>query len=379
MRHTYLLSIISITLLFIIASCGNHRFTTASGLNPKDFRQKVEGQKTGLYKIANRNGMEACITNYGARVVALMTPDRNGKLEDVVCGFSNIHDYISQSQNYGATVGRYIGRILNAQYTLDGKTYHLQANHLLGHTAHGGDPNFGARMWKVTQATPSSITLNYLSPDGENGFPGNLNLFVTYTITEDNALDIRYEATTDKPTVLNLCNHSFFNISGNLNQNIENQTMWVDADYFSTYDRNKCVTGELWPVDSTPLDFREPHLLSEHINDNYGQLNIVNGYDHAWALNHPGDDTQPAAWIYDKVSGRKMEIYTTEPAIHIYTGNGLKGEVKGKQNIYYPFRAAVCFETCHFQDSPNNPQFPSTVLYPGDIFQSHTAYKFTTE
>ena len=270
--------------------------------------------------------MEACITNYGARVVALMTPDRNGKLEDVVCGFSNIHDYISQSQNYGATVGRYIGRILNAQYTLDGKTYHLQANHLLGHTAHGGDPNFGARMWKVTQATPSSITLNYLSPDGENGFPGNLNLFVTYTITEDNALDIRYEATTDKPTVLNLCNHSFFNISGNLNQNIENQTMWVDADYFSTYDRNKCVTGELWPVDSTPLDFREPHLLSEHINDNYGQLNIVNGYDHAWALNHPGDDTQPAAWIYDKVSGRKMEIYTTEPAIHIYTGNGLKGK-----------------------------------------------------
>lgn len=341
MRHTYLLSIISITLLFIIASCGNHRFTTASGLNPKDFRQKVEGQKTGLYKIANRNGMEACITNYGARVVALMTPDRNGKLEDVVCGFSNIHDYISQSQNYGATVGRYIGRILNAQYTLDGKTYHLQANHLLGHTAHGGDPNFGARMWKVTQATPSSITLNYLSPDGENGFPGNLNLFVTYTITEDNALDIRYEATTDKPTVLNLCNHSFFNISGNLN--------------------------------------REPHLLSEHINDNYGQLNIVNGYDHAWALNHPGDDTQPAAWIYDKVSGRKMEIYTTEPAIHIYTGNGLKGKVKGKQNIYYPFRAAVCFETCHFQDSPNNPQFPSTVLYPGDIFRSHTAYKFTTE
>lgn len=376
MRLTHLFPVISIGLLLLATACGNQRLVTSSGLQPKAFQQKAEGQKTRLYKITNLKGMEACITNYGARVVSLMVPDKNGKLEDVVCGFSNIEDYISQSQNYGATVGRYIGRILNAQYTLDGKTYHLQANHSLGHTAHGGNPNFGARMWKVTQSTPSSITLNYLSPDGENGFPGNLNLFVTYTITEDNALDIRYEATTDKPTVLNLCNHSFFNISGNLSQSVENQTMWVDADYFSAYDQNKCVTGELWPVAPTPLDFRKPHPLSGHIDDDYGQLKIVNGYDHAWALNHPGDDTRPAAWIYDKASGRKMEIYTTEPAIHIYTGNGLKGTVRGKQGVCYPFRAAVCFETCHFQDSPNNPQFPSTTLHPDETFTSHTVYKF---
>ena len=360
MKHIYSIPLFCMITLLGITSCNSYRFTTASGLNPKDFRQKVEGQKTGLYKIANRNGMEACITNYGARVVTLMVPDRNGKLEDVVCGFPNIHDYVSQSQNYGATVGRYIGRILN-------------------HTAHGGNPNFGARMWKVTHSSPSSITLNYLSPDGENGFPGNLNLFVTYTVTEDNALDIRYEATTDKPTVLNLCNHSFFNVSGNLNQSVENQTMWVDADYFSAYDRNKCVTGELWSVAPTPLDFRKPHPLSDHINDDYGQLHVVKGYDHAWALNHPGDDSRPAAWIYDKASGRKMEIYTTEPALHIYTGNGLKGKVKGKQDIYYPFRAAVCFETCHFQDSPNNPQFPSTALRPGETYRSHTVYKFMIE
>ena len=367
------------TLAGMLSSCVGNQFIASSGLRSADFRQKVEGEKTALYRICNQNGLEACITNYGARVVSLMVPDRDGKLEDIVCGFPDINGYLSQPQNYGATVGRYIGRILQARYTLDGQEYRLQANHIDGHTAHGGDPNFGARMWKAQQTSPSSITLTYLSPDGENGFPGNLSVKLTYTMTDDNALDIRYEATTDKPTVLNLCNHSFFNLSGNLNSSVEDQTMWVDAAYFTPYDRKKCVTGEFWPVQSTPLDFTQPHTLGEHIDDNYGQLKIVNGYDHAWALRNPGDDTRPSAWIYDAKSGRKMEIYTTEPAIHIYTGNGLKGNVKGKNNIYYPFRGAVCFETCHFQDSPNNPQFPSTVLRPGEVFQSHTAYKFVTD
>ncbi len=363
----------------ILDSCSGNKFITSSGLRSEDFRQKVNGEKTALYKISNKNGLEACITNYGARVVSLMVPDRNGKLEDIVCGFPDINGYLNQPQNYGATVGRYIGRILHARYVLDGKEYCLQANHTDGHTAHGGDPNFGARMWKVQQVTPSSVTLTYLSPDGENGFPGNLKVKLTYTVTEANALDIRYEATTDKPTVINLCNHSFFNLSGNLNSSVENQIMWVDADYFTPYDKKKCVTGELWPVKSTPLDFTQPHAIGRHINDEYGQLQVVNGYDHAWALRSPGDDSRPAAWIYDENSGRKMEIYTTEPAVHIYTGNGLKGKVKGKNDICYPFRGAVCFETCHFQDSPNNPQFPSTTLRPGEVFQSHTVYKFTTD
>lgn len=363
----------------ILDSCSGNKFITSSGLRSEDFRQKVNEEKTALYKISNKNGLEACITNYGARVVSLMVPDRNGKLEDIVCGFPDINGYLSQPQNYGATVGRYIGRILHARYVLDGKEYCLQANHADGHTAHGGDPNFGARMWKVQQVTPSSVTLTYLSPDGENGFPGNLKVKLTYTVTEANALDIRYEATTDKPTVINLCNHSFFNLSGNLNSSVENQIMWVDADYFTPYDKKKCVTGELWPVKSTPLDFTQPHAIGRHINDEYGQLQVVNGYDHAWALRSPGDDSRPAAWIYDENSGRKMEIYTTEPAVHIYTGNGLKGKVKGKNDICYPFRGAVCFETCHFQDSPNNPQFPSTTLRPGKVFQSHTVYKFTTD
>ena len=243
----------------ILDSCSGNKFITSSGLRSENFRQKVNGEKTALYKISNKNGLEACITNYGARVVSLMVPDRNGKLEDIVCGFPDINGYLSQPQNYGATVGRYIGRILHARYVLDGKEYCLQANHTDGHTAHGGDPNFGARIWKVQQVTPSSVTLTYLSPDGENGFPGNLKVKLTYTVTEANALDIRYEATTDKPTVINLCNHSFFNLSGNLNSSVENQIMWVDADYFTPYDKKKCVTGELWPVKSTPLDFTQPH------------------------------------------------------------------------------------------------------------------------
>ena len=281
----------------ILDSCSGNKFITSSGLRSEDFRQKVNGEKTALYKISNKNGLEACITNYGARVVSLMVPDRNGKLEDIVCGFPDINGYLSQPQNYGATVGRYIGRILHARYVLDGKEYCLQANHTDGHTAHGGDPNFGARMWKVQQVTPSSVTLTYLSPDGENGFPGNLKVKLTYTVTEANALDIRYETTTDKPTVINLCNHSFFNLSGNLNSSVENQIMWVDADYFTPYDKKKCVTGELWPVISTPLDFTQPHAIGRHINDEYGQLQVVNGYDHAWALRSPGDDSRPAAWI----------------------------------------------------------------------------------
>lgn len=376
-QSVYILACMAFACMF--NSCGGNKFISSSGLHSAHFQQKVDGEKTCLYRIYNKNGVEVCITNYGARVVSLMVPDRNGKMEDVVCGFSDINSYTSQSQNYGATVGRYIGRILHARYTMNGKEYHLQANHADGHTAHGGNPNFGARMWKARQTSPSSVTLTYLSPDGENGFPGNLHIELTYTVSEDDALDISYKATTDKPTVLNLCNHSFFNISGNLNSSVENQTMWVDADYFTPYDSKKCVTGEFWPVESTPLNFKQPHAIGEHINDDYGQLHVVNGYDHAWALNHPGDDTRPAAWIYDEKSGRKMEIYTTEPAVHIYTGNGLKGKVEGKNGIYYPFRGAVCFETCHFQDSPNNPQFPSTALAPGEIFQSHTMYKFVIE
>lgn len=351
-----------------LTSCATNRFEISqSGIRHSEFKKESEGKHTDLYRLTNKNGMEVCITNYGARVVSIMVTDRKGQMENVVRGFDNIDKYMQQPQNYGATVGRYIGRILNAQYTMDGTTYRLQANHPDGHTAHGGDPNFGARIWTKEHVDTHSVTLSYLSPDGENGFPGNLKVFITYRVTDDNSLDIQYKATTDKTTVINLCNHSFFNLSGDMTRSVEPQTLWIDADYFTPYDQKKCVTGAIWPVHSTPLDFREPRVIGSQINAPYNQLKITKGYDHAWVLRSPGIDNHPAATIYDEQSGRFMEVFTTEPAVHIYSGNGLKDTPRG----------AICFEACHFQDSPNNPQFPETALRPGETYQSHTAYRFS--
>lgn len=365
--------------MFVACSSGLYgQDITASGLNRKDFQAEVNGQRTDLYTLANIHGMEVCITNYGARVVSLLAPDRNGKMEDVVCGFPAIDGYARQRQNFGATVGRYIGRILNARFTLDGAEYRLIPNNgKSGHISHGGNPGFADRVWKVKHADASAIALSYLSPDGENGFPGNLKVTLTYRLTDDNALDLTYEAVTDAPTVLNLSHHSFFNISGNFLQRVESQQLWVDADRFTPYDDKKCVTGEYLSVADTPMDFRVPYAIGERIEEDYPQLKVVNGYDHTWELNTKGDDSRPAAWVYDEASGRKMEIFTTEPGMQIYTGNGLRGNMTGKEGMAYPFRSAVCFETMHFQDSPNRPQFPSTVLRPGEVFRSHTVYRFS--
>lgn len=367
--------------MFVACSSGLYgQDITASGLNRKDFQAEVNGQRTDLYTLANIHGMEVCITNYGARVVSLLAPDRNGKMEDVVCGFPTIDGYTGQRQNFGATVGRYIGRILNARFTLDGVEYRLIPNNgKSGHISHGGNPGFADRVWKVEHADASVVALSYLSPDGENGFPGNLKVTLTYRLTDDNALDLTYEAVTDAPTVLNLSHHSFFNISGNFLQRVESQQLWVDADRFTPYDDKKCVTGEYLSVADTPMDFRVPYAIGERIGEDDAQLKVVNGYDHTWELNTRGDDSRPAAWVYDEASGRKMEIFTTEPGMQIYTGNGLRGNMTGKEGVAYPFRSAVCFETMHFQDSPNRPQFPSTVLRPGEVFRSHTVYRFSAK
>lgn len=367
-------------LFMALSSCQSAKDITVSGLQRKDFQTEVDGQQTDLFTLTNKQGMEACITNYGARLVSLVVLDRDGTPEDIVCGFPTLREYKEQRQNFGSTVGRYIGRILNARFTLDGVEYKLIPNNgKSGHISHGGNPGFADRIWTLQHKDSHSVTLSYLSPDGENGFPGNLKVTLTYRLTDDNALDLTYEATTDAPTVLNLSHHSFFNISGDFTQSVENQQLWVDADRFTPYDDQKCVTGEYRPVTDTPLDFRTPQTIGKHINEDDPQLKVTNGYDHTWELNTKGDDSRPAAWVYDAVSGRKMEVFTTEPGIQIYTGNGLKGKMTGKGNIAYPFRSAVCFETMHFQDSPNQLQFPSTVLRPGEVFHSHTVYRFSVE
>ncbi len=348
---------------------------TASGLKQKDFQTEVDGMYIDLFTLTNKQGMEVCITNYGGRVVSLMAPDRNGKMEDVVCGFPTIYDYLDKRQNFGAAIGRYIGRILNARFTLDGVEYKLNGK---THCSHGGYPGFANRVWHPRQEDAQTLHLFYTSPDGENGFPGKLDVHLIYRLTDNNELDIVYKATTDKPTVVNLSHHSFFNISGNLNSSIEGMTMQIDADYITEYDDQKCVTGDYLPVKETPFDFNTPMTIGERINENNAQLKVTRGYDHTWVLNTNGNDTQLAATLTDPISGRTLEVYTTEPGLQVYTANGLNGKVKGKNNIAYPFRGAVCFEAMHFADSPNKPQFPSTTLRPGETYCTHTVYRFGT-
>lgn len=364
--------------LLVCVSCKKEKEMTLSGLNIRDFQTEVDGQLTDLYVLRNENGMEACITNYGGRVVSLMVPDRNGKMEDIVCGYPTIADYLATKQNFGATIGRYIGRIVNSTFTLDSVTYHLMPN-TDTHCAHGGDPGFASKIWQAEQLDENALKLSLFSPDGENGFPGNLRVHVIFVLTKDNELDIHYEAETDKPTVINLSHHSFFNISGDFNTTVEDQSLYINADMYTPYDSLKCVTGEILPVAGTPFDFTTPHVIGERIDEDVMQLNIVKGYDHNWVLNTDGDDTKLAARLIDFKSGRTMEIYTNELGLQIYTANGLRGAMVGKKGIAYQKRSAICMETQHFADSPNKPQFPSTVLRPGENYKSRCTYRFGIE
>ena len=356
-------------------SCSMKNEKTLSNLFVRNFQTDVNDQLTNLYILRNKAGMEVCITNYGARVVSVMVPDRNGKMEDVVCGFSDIARYIEKKQNFGATIGRYIGRIINATFTLDSLTFHLAAN-TGKHCAHGGEPGFASRIWQAEKLDDNSLKLSYFSPDGENGFPGDLTVEVYFSVTDKNELDIRYEATTDKPTVLNLSNHSFFNLSGDFTTTVEDQFLMLNADAYTPYDSTKCVTGEILPVADTPFDFTTPHRIGARINEDCLQLNITKGYDHNWVLNTKGDETKLAARLVDEKSGRTLEVYTNEPGLQVYTANGLKGDLIGKNEMAYGKRCSVCLETQHFADSPNIPQFPSTVLRPGEKYFSHCVYRF---
>lgn len=362
--------------LLALTACGEPE-RTWSGLNRSDFQTVVDGQPTDLYVLRGRGGMEVCVTNYGARVVSVWVPDAKGRYADVVCAFDSIGRYLAVRQNFGATIGRYIGRIRDARFTLDGVEHRLMANKDT-HCAHGGEPGFASRIWQAERLSRESVRMTYLSPDGENGFPGNLRVSLTYTVTPDGGLDLRYEAQTDRPTVLNLSHHSFFNISGQMDTSVEDQRLYVCADAFTPYDSLRCVTGEIRPVDGTPMDLRTPVRIGDHIDDDDPQLRLTGGYDHTWMLGTGGDDTRLAASVDDPVSGRRLEVYTTEPAIQVYTANGLKGKMKGKGGIAYPRRAAICLETMHPQDAPNQPNFPSTVLRPGETYTSHTLYRFTT-
>lgn len=363
----------------ILLSCGEKKEdTTLSGLKKADFVSEVQGKPTALYVLKNKNGAEACVTNYGGRLVSVMVPDKNGKMTDVVLGYDNIAKYVASDGNYGALIGRYGNRIAQAKFSLDSVEYQLPANNN-GHCLHGGPEGYHTRMWDAKQLNDQAVELTYVSKDGEAGFPGNLDMKVTYTLTDDNAVDIKYEATTDKPTVVNLTNHSYFNLSGVPGSQVLDQVIMINADTYTPVDSTLIPVSVLDTVAGTPMDLRQPVAIGAHINEPFEQLVRGRGYDHNWVLNSKGDLNVLAAKAYSPASGIALEVYTNEPGIQFYTGNFMEGTDTGKQGVLYPHRGAFCLETQHYPDSPNQPAFPSTQLRPGEKYMSECVYKFTVE
>ena len=353
--------------------------TTLSGLKRSDFQSAVNGDSTDLYVLKNANGVEVTLTNYGGRIVSVMVPDREGKLQDVVLGFDNVDDYINVNNNFGATIGRYGNRIAHGKITVEGVAYELPQNNF-GHTLHGGPEGFDKKVFQAVQPDSQTVMFTYLSKDGEANFPGNLDVKVTMTLTDDNAIDLQYEATTDKETVVNLTNHSYFNLSGDGNNTILGDLLTINADAFTPVDDTFMTTGEIAPVEGTPMDFRTPTAIGERIdNYDYEQLKNGDGYDHNWVLNTGGDVTQVAATVYSPETGIQLDVYTNEPGVQVYTGNFLDGTVTGKNGAVYAKRTAICLETQKYPDSPNKSDWPSPYLKPGEKYTSRCIYKFSVK
>jgi aldose 1-epimerase len=372
------LSMAALTLCLLM-SCGEKKEeATLSGLKASDFVSEVNGKATALYVLTNAKGAEACITNYGGRLVSLMVPDKNGKPTDVVLGYDKIADYLASYGNFGALIGRYGNRIAKATFTLNDVAYTLPANNN-GHCLHGGPQGYDTRIWNAKQINGQTLELDYLSVDGEAGFPGNLNVKVTYTLTDDNAIDISYEATTDKETIVNLTNHSYFNLSGVPGTQISDHLIQINADAYTPVDETLIPLGTIDPVEGTPLDLRTLIAIGVHNDDDNDQIKRGGGYDLNWVLNTGGDLNILAAKVVSETSGIVMEVYTNEPGIQLYTGNAMNGKDVGKFGVTYPIRGALCLETQHYPDSPNQPNFPSTVVRPGDKYNSRCIYKFTVQ
>ena len=349
---------------------------TDSGLLQSKFQTEVDGKKTDLFTLRNKNNMEVCVTNFGGRIVSVMVPDKDGQMRDVVLGFDSIQDYVSKPSDFGASIGRYANRINQGRFTLDGTEYQLPQNNY-GHCLHGGPNGFQYRVFDAVQLNPQEVELTYVAADGEEGFPGNITCKVLMKLTDDNAIDIRYEAETDKPTIVNMTNHSYFNLDGDAASNADHLLM-VDADYYTPVDSTFMTTGEIVPVEGTPMDFRTPTPVGARINDyDFVQLKNGNGYDHNWVLNTKGDITRKCATLESPLTGIVLDVYTNEPGIQVYAGNFLDGSLTGKKGITYNQRASVCLETQKYPDTPNKPEWPSAVLRPGEKYMSQCIFKFS--
>lgn len=365
----------------MLASCTQKSQTelTLSGLNPTKFQTVVNDAQTNLYTLKNKAGMEVCITNFGGRIVSIMVPDKNGVMQDVVLGFDSIADYINIPSDFGASIGRYANRINQGKIVLDGDTIQLPKNNF-GHCLHGGPKGWQYQMYDAKPIDETTLELTRISPDGDQNFPGNVTAKVLFKLTDDNAIDIKYSATTDKKTVINMTNHSYFNLSGNPSKPATDHILYVNADNYTPVNRTYMTTGEILTVKDTPMDFTTPKAVGQDItNVDFEQLKFGNGYDHNWVLNTQGDISQLAAKMTSPESGISLEVYTNEPGIQVYTGNFLDGNVKGKKGIVYNQRASVCLETQHYPDSPNKPEWPSVILEPGQTYNSECIFKFSVE
>jgi aldose 1-epimerase len=342
-----------------------------------EFGKMPDGATVQSFTITNAGGASVQIISYGAAIVSLKVPDRDGKFDDIVLGFDNMQGYLSRNPFFGAIVGRYGNRIAGAKFTLDGTEYKLTPSDRQN-TLHGGRRGFDKVLWTGAKVDDQMVEFKYLSKDGEEGFPGNLNVSVRYSLNDANEMKIEYTATTDKPTVVNLTNHSYWNLAGAGSGDVLNHELMINADRYTPGDQGLIPTGDIVPVDATPFDFRQPHRIGERIDADNAQLRAGGGYDHNFVLNRTGDGLSIAATVHDPKTGRVLTIQTTEPAIQFYSGNGL-GNIRGKNGVTYPRRSAFCLEPQHFPDSPNHPDFPSTTLRPGETFHSTSVYQFSAK
>jgi aldose 1-epimerase len=341
----------------------------------------VQGSSVELYTLTNAHGIEVRCTNYGGIIVSLRVPDKRGRLDDIVLGFDKLQGYLQKQPYFGAIIGRYANRIARAQFELDGVRYPLAANNG-PNSLHGGNKGFDKVVWKAEPfeiPEDAGLVFTYVSKDGEEGYPGNLNVKVTYTLTDQDELIFDYEATTDKATPVNLTQHTYFNLAGEDRSDILGHELTLNADRFTPVDKNLIPTGELRAVKNTPMDFTTPTTIGARIHENDEQLVLARGYDHNFVIRRKGPGPELAAHVREPETGRVMEVFTTEPGVQFYSGNSLNGTVTGKQGHVYQQRFGFCLETQHFPDSPNHPDFPSTILKPGQVYRSRTIYKFSVE
>ena len=381
----------AIALLSACAGGAEVSSLTMSGLDPLRFDTVIQEKPVKLYTLKNDNGMEVCITNYGGRVVSLVVPDKDGKPTDVVLGFDNIAQYadtLNSPTDYGSSVGRYANRINDGKIKVAGIDYQLTQNDTGNGAKHclhgGGNTGWMNKVYDVIEANDSVLKLQIVSPDGDNGFPGTVTAITTYRVTADNTFDCAWEATTDKETIINQTNHNYYNLSGDFTQPAYDMVVYVNADNFTPSDASYMTTGEVLPVEGTPMDFRTPHALGDSIKSTYQQIQNATGYDHNWCLNTYRDgkgDTTVCASLYSPKTGIFMEMYTNEPGLQVYSGNfqgvGNEVNIKHKKGLTYPKHVSVCMESQKYPDSPNKPDWVQPTLKPGEKYYSHAAYTFS--